>query len=223
MEERKYLNEENYQRSKKKITRISLIIFLIAVIIGGILIAMGIIKTKEVAKINEERYAAAYKLSQEQLAADKQRLNEIASEMETLNSEYNAKEQECNSLKMGDNDWFAKHAQCQRESSTIQSKIAKLKIEKFKLENANYTVNYDELFASKYIPLIFVGGLIIFIGSLISFYVYIFTKRREIAAFTIQQTMPVTKEGIDEMAPTIGKAAGEIVKGIKKGLDDENR
>lgn len=62
--------------------------------------------------------------------------------------------------------------------------------------------------------------------------------RREILAFNIQQTMPVAKEGIDEMAPTIGKAgasiakemapvygevAKEISKGIKEGLKDEEK
>ena len=35
--------------------------------------------------------------------------------------------------------------------------------------------------------------------------------------------MPIAKEGIDEMAPTIGNAAKEIAKGIKKGLKDEEK
>ena len=39
--------------------------------------------------------------------------------------------------------------------------------------------------------------------------------------FHAQQVMPVAKEGIDEMAPTIGEAAGKIAKGIKKGLDED--
>lgn len=57
---------------------------------------------------------------------------------------------------------------------------------------------------------------------------------REISAFGIQQTMPVVKEGIKEIAPTItevgkerakemapvyGEVAKEIAKGIKEGLD----
>ena len=33
----------------------------------------------------------------------------------------------------------------------------------------------------------------------------------------------IAKEGIDEMAPTIGNAAKEIAKGIKKGLKDEEK
>ena len=31
------------------------------------------------------------------------------------------------------------------------------------------------------------------------------------------------KEGIEEMAPTIGNAVGEIAKGIKKGLNDADK
>lgn len=46
-------------------------------------------------------------------------------------------------------------------------------------------------------------------------------KRREILAFTTQQVMPVAKEGIDTMAPTIGNVAKEISKGIKEGSKED--
>ena len=45
---------------------------------------------------------------------------------------------------------------------------------------------------------------------------------RNIAGYYIQQKMPVAKEGIEQMAPTIGKAAGDIAKGIKEGLNSSN-
>ena len=51
----------------------------------------------------------------------------------------------------------------------------------------------------------------------------VMAHRREITAFTTQQVMPVAKEGINEMAPTIGNAAGEIAKGIKKGINEANK
>ena len=38
--------------------------------------------------------------------------------------------------------------------------------------------------------------------------------------FYAQQSMPIVKEGIDEITPSISKASEEIVKGIKKGLND---
>lgn len=50
---------------------------------------------------------------------------------------------------------------------------------------------------------------------------FLIGNRREIMAYTTQQVMPVTKESIEEIAPTIGNAVGEIAKGIKKGLKDD--
>jgi len=35
--------------------------------------------------------------------------------------------------------------------------------------------------------------------------------------------MPIAQEGIDTMAPTVGNAAKEIVKGVKKGLKEEEK
>lgn len=66
-----------------------------------------------------------------------------------------------------------------------------------------------------------VGGMCLFVAH-----------RREITAYTTQQVMPVAKEGIEEMTPTInkatekmapsaGKVAKEVAKGIKEGLKDE--
>ena len=60
------------------------------------------------------------------------------------------------------------------------------------------------------------GGIIMFIAH-----------RREIIAYTTQQVMPIAQEGIEKMAPTIGKATGEIAKGIasglKEGLKEDNK
>lgn len=56
------------------------------------------------------------------------------------------------------------------------------------------------------------GGITLFVSH-----------RREITAYTTQQVMPVAQEGIDKMAPTIGNAAGEIAKGIKKGINEADK
>lgn len=53
------------------------------------------------------------------------------------------------------------------------------------------------------------GGIILFIAH-----------RREITAFTVQQTMPVAQEGIEKMTPTVADTAGEIAKSISKGIAD---
>ena len=53
--------------------------------------------------------------------------------------------------------------------------------------------------------------------------IYMIAKRREILAFSTQQVMPVAKEGINKMAPTMGNVAKKITKGIKDGLNDEEK
>ena len=70
------------------------------------------------------------------------------------------------------------------------------------------------------------GGFIIIASSMFCGVLYLsIIKRREIMAYTVQQVMPVAKEGIDKISPTIAKATGniakEVTKGIKEGLKDE--
>lgn len=226
MEKKELLNEDNYEKTKKKITTISLIILIVALLIGSTLIALGIIKTntskKDAEKVNQERYNAS-----------EQRLKEIASEKESLNLQYNAKKQECDSLDMRAKDWYSKVNQCERDASAISSKITNLESEEFKLNN-----NYDKVEAKNYIPLSVFGGVIIFIGGMISLSIYLIAKERDISAFAIQQSMPLAQEVIGKMAPTIGdagktvidkvgpsmgSAAGSIAKGIKDGLKDEDK
>lgn len=226
MEKKELLNEENYEKTKKKITAISLIVLIVALLIGSTLIALGIIKTntskKDAEKANQERYNAS-----------EQRLKEIASEKESLNLQYDAKNQECDSLDMSAKDWYSKVNQCRRDASAISSKITNLESEEFKLNN-----NYDKVEAKNYIPLSVFGGVIIFIGGMISLSIYLIAKKRDISAFAIQQSMPLAQEVIGKMAPTIGdagktvidkvgpsmgSAAGSIAKGIKDGLKDEDK
>lgn len=55
MENGKFLNEEKYLKSKKKIVIVALIILIIGFLVGGSLIAKGINKSKEIDSIyNEE-------------------------------------------------------------------------------------------------------------------------------------------------------------------------
>lgn len=65
----------------------------------------------------------------------------------------------------------------------------------------------------------FVGFVLIITGA----FILTIASRREIIAFTAQQTLPVEREMIDEMTPTIANTAGEIAKSVKKGLKDEEK
>ena len=80
------------------------------------------------------------------------------------------------------------------------------------------------------------GIFIIITTCMISGSIYMISRQREITAFQLQQVMPVAQEGMEKMAPTIGKIgkeitdemapaygkiAKEISKGIKEGLKDD--
>lgn len=136
---------------------------------------------------------------------------------------------------MSDKNWYSKVNQCNRDASAIRSKITALGSEEFKLNNKNHTVYYDKVEAKNYIPLSVFGGVILFIGGMISLSIYLIAKKRDISAFAIQQSMPLAQEAIEKMAPTIGEAgktvidkvgpsigntAGSIAKGITKGIKD---
>lgn len=220
MEKKEYLNEEWYQGVKKKITRISLVIFLVGIVIGGSLIGYGIYKQNNAKKVNDERYKEAYKQSKESVAKAESRLKEIENEISTLNSEYNAKNQECDSLDMTASDWYTKVNQCHRDAAAIKTKINDLESEQFQLKNADYTVYYDKINSNKYIIFYFLGAGVFVMFGIAALVVYVIAKKREITAFTIQQSMPVAKEAIDKMAPTVGSAAGEIAKGITEGIEE---
>ncbi len=58
------------------------------------------------------------------------------------------------------------------------------------------------------IPSIFV----IIVGCMIRF---VIPNQRQIMAYKLQQMIPLTKEGVEEMTPTMKKVAKEITKGIK--------
>lgn len=214
MENKEYLNEENYQKAKKKITRISLIILIVGLVIGGGLIAIGAVKQSNAKKESEERVEKA-----------KERLSEIKTEKEELNAKIAEKQYECDSLEMGSDDWFANSTKCDRKVSNLEQKVIDLELEEFKLQNENYKEFYVPVLPIKYLIFYYIGGSVIVISGIISLVFYLIAKRREIRAFTIQQTMPVTQEAIDKMAPTVGNAAGNIAgsiaKGIKDGLKDD--
>ena len=92
-------------------------------------------------------------------------------------------------------------------------------------ENAvNSVYNYDYNFSSSGIfgsfGMFALGGFVIFIGfglTIAGAISMVIAHRREITAFTVQGTMPIAKEGIDTIAPTLGNAAESIAHGIEKG------
>lgn len=74
--------------------------------------------------------------------------------------------------------------------------------ELWKIESGTNKVSRD-ISKSKYIPYYMFGVFIIIVSCMIACPLYLFTKGREITAFTTQQVMPVAQEGMEKMAPTV--------------------
>ena len=212
MEEKKeYLTEKNYNKGKKIIMLIALLVLVVGLTIGGFLIYKGI---NEKQKIDNT--------TNEQAEKDKQRLKEIETEKEELNKKISDKKYECDSIKMGTDSWFEKSNKCDNEVLSLEEQVDELESEEFDLEKTDY--EFDKKFNSVGSTRYFMFGVFIIIATLIiSLSIFMFAKRREIMAFGMQQTMPLAQEGIEKMAPTVGNAAGTIAKdvaaGIKEGIN----
>ena len=110
MEKKEYLNEERYQKSRKKIVAISLMVLIIGCIIGGSLIVIGATKIKNAnSKYSSDSQAELTK----QIETEKEKLEKRKEELEEQGIKYNVvakytdgKEYELKYKKSGFNLWF---------------------------------------------------------------------------------------------------------------------
>lgn len=218
MNKKEFLSEENYQNAKKKITKVSLIILIVGLVIGLGFIVFGVITQNNAKKINEQRYNEAYAESQKRVDIANEKLDDINKQKQELNDQISTKQYECDSLDMSSSTWFADKNKCQSEVNSLETKLNELEMEEFQINNTDYRTEYNPILPIKYILLYIIGGSIIGMSCLISGIIFIIAKRREIRAFAIQQTMPVTQEVIDKMAPTVGNAVGSVAQGITSGI-----
>lgn len=203
MEKKEYLNEESYQKNKRKIIVLAIFIIIMGILIGGGLIAFGITKSANV--VTSEESGRTKEI--------------IQAEIDTLNNELiPLKAQKNQEFKT--NGFSEEYYRLDNEISNRNSKISELKTELWKTESG-FNSTKENIEKSKYIPFYMFGGFIIIASIMIASSIYMFAKRREIVAFTTQQVMPVAQEGMDKMAPTVGNFAKEITKGIKDGIKDD--
>ena len=201
MDEKKYLNEEKYQKTEKGITVFAILILVVGLLIGGFLIYCGIAKpaTSKVDVLEKNLEEKRNELISKGIEYDK-------SSKYTDGEKYDLY---IITKALDPSFQYCEFDECKNNSITKEYCAAKNSISEF----SNRTS-------------IMFGAFICIATFMIFVSVLTFAKRRHILAFTTQQTMPVAKESIDEMAPTIGNAAGEIAKGItkgiKNGLEDEN-
>lgn len=246
MEEKKYLNEEVYQKNRKKITKFAILVLIMGILIGGSFIAIGLVRQ---GKVNTQ-YSGERKTNlQEQLETEKQKLLQAKTELE---AKIKPVEDEIKSLQREpfvgfDDAYYARKDKIdalEKSIATDKNGIAVISNtldESFdhckfnEAKNNTYTSEYcslkkeinditdfnKEFDSFESMPFYMIGGFVIIVSCMIAGSIYMFTKRRELLAFTAQQVMPVAKESIDEMAPTIGNVAKEISKGIKEGMKDD--
>lgn len=249
---KEFLSEENYERGKKKIKTIALIILIVGVLIGGSLIVTGLMKQ---GKINS-KYSEDNKTNlSQQLETEKQNLISKKTELETKIEpvETQIKQLKREPFTGFDDTYYERQDKIEELEKSIATEKTSLNVIDDVLENANFACNFDgktNAYTSKYcslnnqlsdmssdfnkefdsfgsIPFYMIGGFIIVASSMIAFSIFMFTKRREIMAFTAQQVMPVAEEGIEKMTPTVGNAVGtigkELAKGIKEGINESNK
>ena len=210
MEDKKYLNEEKYQKVVKKLSKISIVILILGLLIGGGLIAYGFFKSNEKttpAVVKEEEK------SEEDIKAEIQALENEIAPLEAKKAE-----------EFTQNGFSEEYYRLSNQIEEKDIKLGSLRVGSFEESKVfeDFKEESDSIVKKvKYSPFYMIGGFILFASLIASFMIFIFSKRRDITAFSVQQSMPVAKEGLEKMAPTLGEVGKEIAKGIKEGTKEE--
>lgn len=167
--------ESPVEKNNKKI---SIRIFAIGIMLALILCTIGVVKQNMAEKTNEERAQLALEQSQNAINNANARLQEIAQEIEPLKQQYEAKNQEAESLNMLSPDWFAKNSQLQREINNIYSQISTLELEQFKIQNADYRVFYQLVEPITYNIFYYIGAGVFGVASLIALIYFLVTRKK---------------------------------------------
>ena len=233
-----YLNEEKYKKINSKISLISKIILVVGFAIGITLISIGVVIKSNVNNENRKIESEIKEDAKKSLEKDNNSIKELEKEIELLKEKKSSLEDEVEKLQDDKSIAFEKergfgndYKRIDKEINKKQNEIFNLKQqinekdrEKFRL-NANLS-SYDEgsinskYYSKKKIEPVTVyacfglGGMAIFMGIAFSLSALLISKRREILAYQTQQMMPIAKEGIKEMGPTMGQVAGEMMKDV---------
>lgn len=176
MEQEKYLSEEKYQETNKKVKKTSktlLIIGAILLVIGIIMIIAGFISFKN---------------------AQNKAMNSFNNSASNLFDSFN------NSINNDDGEEFVNSMKKSVTARTDSSKDSFTSIGLFALGG---------FISSAGFVLLIVGGVMAYMAH-----------RREITAYTTQQTMPIKKETINDITPTVADAAGTIAKSVSQGFKE---
>ena len=176
MEQEKYLSEEKYQETNKKVKKTSktlLIIGAILLVIGIIMIIAGFISFKN---------------------AQNKAMNSFNNSASNLFDSFN------NSINNDDGEEFVNSMKESVTAGTDSSKDSFTSVGLFALGGFVSSAGF---------VLLIVGGVMAYMAH-----------RREITAYTTQQTMPIKKETINDITPTVADAAGTIAKSVSQGFEE---
>ena len=227
MEEKKeLLNEEKYQKTSKGLLISGIIIIILGFVVAGLIAAP---KLMDSAKQNTEQL-------KQQLEELKPKLQARYDELKAsgVQESWDYKNPEGYEMHLIDSALDPTLKKCEFTSTYSEHETTKeyCRIKALIYDSSNSLIKKNTLHSI--IPAITV--LIPFLGIGLS--LILTAKRRNILAYSVQQTMPVAQEGIEKIAPTIGKArativkemapvygeiAKEIGKGIKEGMKDQNK
>ena len=238
MNKEELFSEERYQQSKKKIIRISILLVIVGIIAGAGFITTGILKMTSIKKQREIEAAELNEEAETTKAANEKRIEELEGLISSTQKENDDLELEIKKLRneqtkiftedRGFSDrYYAKDeeiAKKQQELRAVSTKLSAYKQElsslksKVKVSTFISTNNVDSsIDSSRYIPFITFGIFVIISTGMISLFIYLTAKRREIAAFTLQQTRPIAEESMEMVSKATGDIAREVAKGIEEG------
>lgn len=242
MRNSKYLSEENYQRSQKKISRTAWIVLLIGLLVGGSLIAMGVKKQSEINhKYSDENKEELL----EQIAAEKEELEAKIADLEAKGIEYDSgagyTDGEAYDLKVlvkvldpSFDYWkFDEY-----KDNALTAEYCSLK-EQYRQIDQGFGAKFE---SSDYVHFYAFGGMAILMSCAIAGMITMVAKRRDIMAFSMQQSMPVMQETLENMMPVAQRNfekmapyyqkvatpmarefAKEMAKGFKEGWEDDTQ
>lgn len=213
MEKKEYLNEEKYQNTSKKLFLTGVGIITFGLVITLIIIITNIDFGPKVSKEELQQQLAQLKPTLEN------RYNEL--ESKGFDESWDYKDEEGYEMHLIDTALDPHYKKCEFSSRYTDNdttrEYCKIKAQIYEFDNPkNDGGIFFNISQSLMILLPCLGfGLMLIITA----------KRREIAAYSVQQVMPITKEGMEKMTPTISNALGnigkEIAKGVKEGLKEE--
>ena len=220
--ENEYLNEEKYQRTKGKISILGTIFCLVFISLGAGLISLGVYNIikyndKEQLKIEENNLLKIKDKFEKKIEPIHQEIKKLERESFTgFNDEYYARKDRIEELS---NSISEENYTITLIDRALDKGFNYCAFDEYR--DSEYTgiyCNYRYISPTKYMLFIIPGIFCLMLGFMLSISLFATLKRREILAFMTQQTMPVTQEGMEKMAPTLGKVAEEISKGIRKGI-----